>query len=159
MIAKNKQQKHKITPIGMNAAKAFVQRLIDAPVRGKALTERTGKPFTLVLAYGAEVATASRATHSDGKKDNTAIHQLKWRSIAVVSAMVKNGLADKAELKENPKFDQSIKSIVKAATGATSQEIAALEIVMKNGATLHEVEEFCGVKISHLVEIAKEAMK
>jgi len=155
MVDKKKLKTHSITPIGLEAAKRFVDTLINYRGRGKQLGERTARAFTLVLAYNADVMEANHAANKERQKDCTAIHQLKWRSIPVVKMMIKTGAAHKAELKRAD-VDQSLLKMVKCSTNASDQDIAALKIVLKTGAPVHEIEAFCDVKIAHLVEVAKE---
>lgn len=156
MTEKKKLKKHNITPIGMIEAQAFVNNLLEKERKGRALGKRTARAFTLVLAYGAEVMAANHAANGVKHHDCTAIHQLKWRSIPVIDDMIENEVVSDYGYRPNDDFGKYILDFVKSKSDATPQELAALKIVLKYGAPVSEIEQFCGVKIAHLVEIAKE---
>ena len=151
----SKRKKHEVTPIGFNAANDYVQSQLEAKKKGRRMGDKTSRSLVLILAYGVDAVTANAAANDDYTKDQSAAHQLKWRAIEKVKAMIKAGLKPSklvGTVSAN-KFSD-IASDVKFMTKCSDQELAAVKSVVCYGAPVDEIESFCDVSISGVVEVA-----
>jgi len=151
----NKRKKHEVTPIGINAASEYVQSQLEAKKKGRKMGDKTSRSLVLILAYGADAITANAAANDDYTKDQSAAHQLKWRAIEKVKAMVAAGLesVNLSPVLSAKKFSD-IAADVKFMTKCSDQELAAVKTVVCYGAPVNEIESFCGVEIARFVQIS-----
>ena len=149
-----KRKQHKVIPIGMKAAHNYVSEQMTANTRGRRMGYKTSRALTLMLAYGVDSITASKAANDDDTRDQSAAHQLKWKAIERIKQFIELDLVKPVEFTGiiDPKSFAKVEADVKFLHECDDQQIAATKCVACYGAPLDEIEKFCDVKISHLVE-------
>ena len=151
----SKRKQHKVTPIGLSAASEYVTSQLEAKKKGRKMGDKTSRSLVLILAYGVDAVTANAAANDDYTRDQSAAHQLKWRAIEKVKAMIKAGLEPvKLSCAISTHKFSDIASDVKFMTKCSDQELAAVKSVVCYGAPVNEIESFCGVSVSKIVEVA-----
>lgn len=152
---KCKRKNHEVVTIGMKQAQEFVYCTTNAKREGRKIGEQNARSLVLMLAYGVDAVTANAAANDRHCKDNSAAHQLKWKAINSVSSYVGLGLITPVKLEPlmTLKEFNSVMGDAKFLSGCADQELAAAKAVLCFGAPVDELEQFCEVSASKVIEI------
>ena len=157
----SKRKKHEVTPIGIESASAYINEQLTAKKSGRRMGVETSRSLTLILAYGVDAITSNKAANDSDSKDQTAVHQLKWKAIERIKQFIDLGHVKAVDLTPTVTVNgfYDISADIKYLSKCSDRELSALKAVVCFGAPIDEIESFCGVEVKWMIGMVSNLIK